>query len=205
MFVQFRRSRVNARWNRALFVRAKICPCPYKFQTITRFKFHKQRKSIGRFYHVFQGYSNKNVYFQVSTLSKFICDTENFFMKNAGFEFQPGKAMCLYTFERNLSHAISIGLVYHDRNTLNSNLKNRLRQCVLLSVAIKPSFLAPKQPASTPSERGRSKIEQDFGSSNGRFYVMLASCWCNGLHRHRTRETHFFATGLLYKRVLDLC
>jgi len=30
------------------------------------------------------------------------------FMKNAVFKFQPGKAMCLYTFERNLPHAISL-------------------------------------------------------------------------------------------------
>ena len=35
-----------------------------------------------------------------------------FFMKNAGFEFQPGKAMCLYTFERSIPYAIFLGLVY---------------------------------------------------------------------------------------------
>ena len=35
-----------------------------------------------------------------------------FFMKNAGFEFQPGKAMCLYTFERNIPYAVFLGLVY---------------------------------------------------------------------------------------------
>ena len=35
-----------------------------------------------------------------------------FFMKNVGFEFQPGKAMCLYTFERNLPYAVFLGAVY---------------------------------------------------------------------------------------------
>ena len=35
-----------------------------------------------------------------------------FFMKNAGFEFQPGKAMCLYTFERSIAYAIFLGFVY---------------------------------------------------------------------------------------------
>jgi len=35
-----------------------------------------------------------------------------FFMKNAGFEFQPGKAMCFYTLERNHPYAVSLGLAY---------------------------------------------------------------------------------------------
>ena len=35
-----------------------------------------------------------------------------FFIKNAGFEFQPGKAMRLYTFERNIPYVIFLGLVY---------------------------------------------------------------------------------------------
>ena len=35
-----------------------------------------------------------------------------FFIKNAGFEFQPGKGMCLYTFERNLPYAVFLGSVY---------------------------------------------------------------------------------------------
>ena len=35
-----------------------------------------------------------------------------FFMKDAGFEFQPGKAMCLYTFERNLPYPVFLGSVY---------------------------------------------------------------------------------------------
>ena len=35
-----------------------------------------------------------------------------FFMKNAGFEFQPGKAMCLYTFERSIPYAVFIGLLF---------------------------------------------------------------------------------------------
>ena len=35
-----------------------------------------------------------------------------FFIKNAGFEFQPGKAMCLYTFERNITYAVFLGSVY---------------------------------------------------------------------------------------------
>ena len=35
-----------------------------------------------------------------------------FFIKNAGFEFQPGKAMCLYTFERNIPYAVFLGSVY---------------------------------------------------------------------------------------------
>ena len=35
-----------------------------------------------------------------------------FFMRNAGFEFQPGKAMYLYTFERNIPYSIFLGLVY---------------------------------------------------------------------------------------------
>ena len=35
-----------------------------------------------------------------------------FFMKNAGFEFQPGKAICLYTFERNIPYPVFLGSVY---------------------------------------------------------------------------------------------
>jgi len=35
-----------------------------------------------------------------------------FFIKNTGFEFQSGKAMCLYTFERNIPYAVFLGLVY---------------------------------------------------------------------------------------------
>jgi len=35
-----------------------------------------------------------------------------FFMKNAGFEFQPGKAMCLFTFERSIAYAVFLGSVY---------------------------------------------------------------------------------------------
>ena len=35
-----------------------------------------------------------------------------FFIKDTGFEFQPGKAMCLYTFERNIPYVIVLGLVY---------------------------------------------------------------------------------------------
>ena len=35
-----------------------------------------------------------------------------FFMKNAGFEFQPGKAICLYTFQRNIPYPVFLGSVY---------------------------------------------------------------------------------------------
>ena len=35
-----------------------------------------------------------------------------FFFKNAGFEFQPGKAMCLYSFERNIPYTVFIECVY---------------------------------------------------------------------------------------------
>ena len=35
-----------------------------------------------------------------------------FFFNNAGFELHPGKAMCLYTFERNITYAVFLGLVY---------------------------------------------------------------------------------------------
>ena len=35
-----------------------------------------------------------------------------FFFNNGGFEFQPGKAMCLYTFERNIAYTIFIECVY---------------------------------------------------------------------------------------------
>ena len=35
-----------------------------------------------------------------------------FFINNAGFEFHPGKAMYLYTFERNIPYAVFFGLVY---------------------------------------------------------------------------------------------
>ncbi|XP_078382403.1 melatonin receptor type 1B-B-like [Oculina patagonica] len=35
-----------------------------------------------------------------------------FFMKNGGFEFQPGKAMCLYTFESSIPYTVFIELVY---------------------------------------------------------------------------------------------
>ena len=124
-----------------------------------------------------------------------------FFMKNAGFEFQPGKAMCLYTFERNLPYPVFVGLVYI---AAPLTVKNLPRQSVLLSVAIEPSFLAPKQPASTQSERGRSKSHQDFSSSSSRFFMLLASYWYNRLHGCRTREIRFSTTGLPYIRVLDL-
>ena len=35
-----------------------------------------------------------------------------FFFKNRGFEFQPGKAMCLYTFESNIAYTVFIECVY---------------------------------------------------------------------------------------------
>ncbi|KAJ7361900.1 Melatonin- receptor [Desmophyllum pertusum] len=35
-----------------------------------------------------------------------------FFFKNGGFEFQPGKAMCLYTFESNIAYTAFIECVY---------------------------------------------------------------------------------------------
>ena len=35
-----------------------------------------------------------------------------FFMKNAGFKFQPGKAMCFFTFERSITYAVFLGSVY---------------------------------------------------------------------------------------------
>ena len=35
-----------------------------------------------------------------------------FFMKSAGFEFQPGKAMCFFTFERSIAYAVFLGSVY---------------------------------------------------------------------------------------------
>jgi len=35
-----------------------------------------------------------------------------FLIKNAGFEFQPAKAMCLYTFERSIPYAVFIGLIF---------------------------------------------------------------------------------------------
>ena len=35
-----------------------------------------------------------------------------FFFKNGGFEFQPGKAMCLYTFESNIAYTVFIECVY---------------------------------------------------------------------------------------------
>ena len=34
------------------------------------------------------------------------------FMKNARFEFQPGKAMCLYSFESNVPYTVFLGCVY---------------------------------------------------------------------------------------------
>jgi len=34
------------------------------------------------------------------------------FIKTGGFEFQPGKAMCLYTFESNIAYTVSIECVY---------------------------------------------------------------------------------------------
>ena len=35
-----------------------------------------------------------------------------FFMKNAKFEFQPGRAMCLYPFESNVPYTVFLGCVY---------------------------------------------------------------------------------------------
>ena len=35
-----------------------------------------------------------------------------FLFKNGGFEFQPGKAMCLYTFESNIAYTVFIECVY---------------------------------------------------------------------------------------------
>ncbi|XP_020626345.1 melatonin receptor type 1B-B-like [Orbicella faveolata] len=35
-----------------------------------------------------------------------------FFFNNVGFEFQPGKAMCLYTFESNIAYTVFIECVY---------------------------------------------------------------------------------------------
>ena len=35
-----------------------------------------------------------------------------FFFNNGGFEFQPGKAMCLYTFEGNIAYTVFIECVY---------------------------------------------------------------------------------------------
>ena len=35
-----------------------------------------------------------------------------FFMKSAGYEFQPGKAMCFFTFERSIAYAVFLGSVY---------------------------------------------------------------------------------------------
>jgi len=35
-----------------------------------------------------------------------------FFMTNAGFEFQPGKAMCFFTFERSIAYTGFLGSVY---------------------------------------------------------------------------------------------
>ncbi|XP_020626288.1 melatonin receptor type 1B-like [Orbicella faveolata] len=35
-----------------------------------------------------------------------------FFFNNSGFEFHPGEAMCLYTFERNITYAVFLGLIY---------------------------------------------------------------------------------------------
>ena len=35
-----------------------------------------------------------------------------FFFNNGGFEFQPGKAMCLYTFESNIAYTVFIECVY---------------------------------------------------------------------------------------------
>ena len=35
-----------------------------------------------------------------------------FFFKNGGFKFQPGKAMCLYTFESNIAYTVFIECIY---------------------------------------------------------------------------------------------
>ena len=38
-----------------------------------------------------------------------------FFFEHIGFEFQPGKAMCLFTFEANVAYTIFIECVYIGR------------------------------------------------------------------------------------------
>ena len=52
------------------------------------------------------------LYIAVVWCLAFVGSVPPFFIKNAGFEFQPGKAMCLYTFERNIPYVIFLELVY---------------------------------------------------------------------------------------------
>ena len=52
------------------------------------------------------------VYISVVWLAAFIGSVPPFFFENGGFEFQPGKAMCLYTFETNIAYTAFIECVY---------------------------------------------------------------------------------------------
>ena len=117
-----------------------------------------------------------------------------FFMKNAGFEFQPGKAMCLFTFERSIAYAVFLGSVY-----IAAPLTViRIRYAKVFYSVSRSNRVFSLQNNLHQLERGRSKSHQDFSSSSSRFHMLLASYWCNGLHGCRTREIRFSATGLPY-------
>ena len=52
------------------------------------------------------------MYITVVWLAAFIGSVPPFFFENGGFEFQPGKAMCLYTFQTNIAYTAFIECVY---------------------------------------------------------------------------------------------
>ena len=52
------------------------------------------------------------VYIGVVWCAAFIGSVPAFFFSHGGFEFQPGKAMCLYTFDTNIAYTIFIECVY---------------------------------------------------------------------------------------------
>ncbi|XP_078382110.1 melatonin receptor type 1A-A-like [Oculina patagonica] len=52
------------------------------------------------------------MYIAIVWCAAFLGSLPLFFFKNGGFEFQPGKAMCLYSFESNVAYTVFLGCVY---------------------------------------------------------------------------------------------
>jgi len=53
-----------------------------------------------------------SLYIAVVWCAALVGSVPPFFFNNGGFEFQPGKAMCLYTFESNIAYTVFIECVY---------------------------------------------------------------------------------------------
>ena len=102
------------------------------------------------------------------------------FIKNGRFEFQPGKAMCLYTFESNIAYTVFIESVYVAAPlTIITICHVNVFRTVSRSNQV---FSQENKQSATQSKRERSKCDQDFSSSSGRLRMLLASYLCRGLH-----------------------